>query len=71
MRTTFGKTPSTFRWGVVGSGRLWVTAVLLVGVMVLGYGYFRQNAVGFYAGLIFILVGVLSGVIQILIHGNK
>jgi len=71
MRTTFKKTSPTFRPGVVNKGQLGVAAVLLLGVIVLGYGYFQHSRAGSYVGLAVILVGVLNGVIQILVRDNR
>ena len=49
-----------------GAGFLGLAGFLLAGVLALAYGYFRQNAIGLYGGLVLILAGVLNGVVWIL-----
>ena len=71
MRTTFDRSSPAFNRRVVSGGQLAVAGVLLVGVIVLGYGYFEQNKIGFYVGLAVILAGVLNGLVQILASGGR
>lgn len=39
--------------------------VLLVGVLLVGYGYFRPSTISFYSGLFTIVAGVIFGIIRI------
>lgn len=71
MLATFRKTSPTFKRVVISKGQLAVAGVLLVGVIVLGYGYFQLNKVGFYLGLIVILAGVLNGLMHIMTRRNR
>ena len=50
---------------VVTNGQLLNAIVLLVGVLLIAYGFFHPSAISFYAGLFVILSGVLYGVIGI------
>ena len=60
----------TVRGNIVSQGQIAVAGVLLVGVVALGYGYFAQNRIAFYAGLALTLAGVLNGLVQILARGK-
>ncbi len=71
MRTTFSTSLSTSNRSFVRGGQLVVACVLLVGVIVLAYGYFEQNNVGIFVGLAVILAGVLNDLVRILTHGNR
>jgi hypothetical protein len=42
-----------------------IALVLLVGVLVVGYGYFNSNMAFFYLGLFTTLGGVIFGIIRI------
>jgi hypothetical protein len=48
-----------------------IAAVLLLGIMVLAYGYFYGSKIGLYVGLLVTAAGVLVGVLQIIIRGNR
>lgn len=63
MRSGFYKSSLPLRRGAASRGQLVVAGFLLAGVVVLGYGYFRQDKVGLYLGLAAIVAGVLSGVV--------
>jgi len=65
MRTTLSRSSPAGR-RVAGKGQLLVALVLLVGLCVLAFGFFEDNKVVLYAGLVVTLAGVLNGVIQIL-----
>jgi len=39
--------------------------VLLVGVLLIGHGYFHTSAFFFYSGLFIVIGGVISGIIRI------
>ncbi len=68
---TFSKTSPPSKGGAVSAGQIAVACVLLIGVLVLGYGYFEQNTIALYVGLLVILAGVLNGLVRILMHGNQ
>jgi len=70
MRTTFNRSSSIFRRGIVSWGQLAVAGVLLFGVMMTGHSYFHQNKIGLYIGVVVIMAGLLNGIVQILVHGN-
>lgn len=67
---TIGKSPSVPRRGGVGKGWIVVASVLLVGVMVMGYGYFQQSEAGLYAGVAVIVAGVVTGLVRLLSRGE-
>jgi hypothetical protein len=49
-----------------------VTAtVLLLGVLLVAYGYYRPSHVGLYAGLAVTLLGVLGGTMQIVVSPRR
>ena len=49
----------------VATADLVLAAVLLVGVLILSYGYFYSSMTAFYAGLFIIIGGVIFGAIRI------
>ena len=49
----------------VATTDLILAAILLVGVLIVGYGYFYSSMTAFYAGLFTIIGGVLFGAIRI------
>ena len=42
-----------------------LAVVLLVGVLLVGHGYFHPSTIFFYSGLFIIIGGVISGIIRI------
>ena len=54
----------------VSSGALGLAAVLLAGVLAIGYGYFHPSKVAFYAGLVVTAAGVIIGTIRLVVHGS-
>ena len=46
----------------VDSGFIWIAAVLFLGILVLGWGYFEASRIGFYTGLLLTLAGVFTGI---------
>ena len=52
-------------------GVLIVATVLLAGLIITGYGYFEQDKVSLFIGLVVIVAGVLNGVVRMLVHGNR
>ncbi|RMF99868.1 MAG: hypothetical protein D6741_07740, partial [Planctomycetota bacterium] len=71
MRTTSGNSSATSEAGVVSKRRLAIAALLLVGVTVLGYGYFDHSRIGLFVGLVVVLAGVLNGIIQIVSSDDR
>lgn len=71
MRTSVNRSSRTSRRGISSKGQLALAGVLLLGVFVMGYSYFQQNKIGFYVGLLVIVAGVLNGVVQIVLRGNR
>jgi hypothetical protein len=49
----------------VTKSQLGMAIVVLIGILVVAYGYFRQSKAGLYVGLLVTVAGVLYGVIQI------
>jgi hypothetical protein len=49
----------------VATADLVLAAVLLVGVLIVSYGYFYSSMTAFYAGLFTIIGGVIFGAIRI------
>ena len=52
----------------VATTDLVLAAILLVGVLILGHGYFYSSITAFYAGLFTIIGGVLFGAIRIVVR---
>ena len=48
-----------------------IAAVLLLGIMVLAYGYFYESRIGLYVGLLVTAAGVLVGVLQTIARGSR
>lgn len=55
----------------VDSGFIWIATVLLLGILVLGWGYFGRSPVGFYAGLLLTLAGVFTGIQKLLFSHQR
>lgn len=70
MRTSENRPSRASRRGIASKGQLALAGILLLGVIVMGYGYFQQNEIGFYIGLVVVVAGVLNGVVQIVLRGN-
>lgn len=70
MRTTIRDGSPISKPGV-SKAQLATAALLFVGVMVLGYGYFQQSRVGLFVGLLVVLAGVLNGIIQIVLRDHR
>ncbi len=51
-------------------GQIGVAGLLLIGVIMSGYGYFEQNSTYLYIGIAVILAEVLNGLVRILV-GRK
>jgi Na+-transporting NADH:ubiquinone oxidoreductase subunit NqrD len=45
--------------------------VMLIGIILIGYGHFQNKNIVFYVGLIMTLAGVLIGIFRIVIHGER
>ena len=50
---------------------IFLAAVLLVGILVIAYGYYEESKLVLYLGLTITLIGVISGVFRIVIHPKK
>jgi hypothetical protein len=48
-----------------------IAVVLLLGIMVLAYGYFYGSKIGLYVGLLVTSAGVLVGVLQLVIRNSR
>ena len=48
-----------------------IAVVLLLGIMVLAYGYFYESKIGLYVGLLLTAAGVLVGVLQMVIRNSR
>jgi len=53
----------------VEGGSIGLAGVLLVGILVLAWGYALDSRLPFYAGLFTVLVGVLTGIRRMLAQG--
>jgi drug/metabolite transporter (DMT)-like permease len=51
--------------GRVSRSRLAVAVILLLGIVVVAYGYGRQSDIALYAGLLITVAAVLVGIVQI------
>jgi hypothetical protein len=54
----------------VDRGWITVALVLLVGVVVLAAARISGNRVAFYAGMLVILIGVLTGIQRLIVRGG-
>jgi len=45
--------------------------VMLIGIILIGYGHFQNKNIVFYVGLIMTLAGVLIGIFRIIVHGER
>jgi hypothetical protein len=50
---------------------IFLAVVLLVGILVIAYGYYEESKLVLYLGLTITLIGVISGVLRIVIHPKK
>ena len=64
MRTEHNRKKVTAKYVIIA-------AVLLLGIMVLTYGYFNENKIGLYVGLLVTAAGVLVGVLQIILRSSR
>ena len=48
-----------------------IAVVLLLGIMVLAYGYFYESKIGLYVGLLVTAAGVLVGGLEMIIRGSR
>jgi len=61
---------STIGGSGITRGQLGTATVVLIGVLMLTYGYFHPSKIGLYAGLFVTAAGVMMGVLQVVIHGK-
>ena len=45
--------------------------VMLIGIILIGYGHFQNKDIVFLVGLIMTLAGVLIGIFRIIVHGER
>jgi len=64
MRTTLKRSRAT-------KGQLYLAVVLLLGLLLVGYGYFQESKIGLWIGLLVIVAGVLKGVMHIVTRGGS
>ena len=64
MRATHARLRAT--WDQVG-----LAALLLIGVLLITYGYAQASRVALYAGLFITIAGVLMGVVRMLTSGGR
>ena len=50
---------------------IFLALILLVGILVIAYGYYQESKLMLYLGLTITLIGVISGVFRIVIHPKK
>lgn len=55
----------------VDTGLVWISAVLLVGILALAVGHFTGNRLAFYAGLLVTLAGVFTGIQRLLLRDRS
>jgi uncharacterized membrane protein HdeD (DUF308 family) len=55
----------------VGTGLIWISVVLLVGILVLAAGYFTGNRLAFYAGTLVTLAGVFTGIQRLFLRDRS
>jgi len=48
-----------------------IAVVVLLGIIVLAYGYFYESKIGLYAGLLLTAAGVFVGVLEMIIRGSR
>jgi len=71
MQILSNRHPHHFKTNVVKIGDITIAIVLLIGLIILGYGYLQHFKVAFYVGLIVIIAGVLNGIVQIIISKEE
>ncbi len=71
MYATSGKQASTSATHDISKGQIASAVVLVVGLLLAGYGFFHTHAVALYTGLLLTLVGVLTGLVQLMWQGKK
>jgi hypothetical protein len=55
----------------VSGGTVAMTVVLLLGVLVAGYGALGGGRLAFWAGMLITLAGVMSGVVRLVVQGKR
>lgn len=66
-----GKTGHHVKTNLVPGWQIVISLILLVGLVILGYGYYLENRVAFYLGLMVTVGGVLTGIIQLTQRGGS
>jgi len=57
--------------GQVGASSVRIALVLLLGIIILGWGYSAGNRIGFYVGLLVTLAGVLTGIVRVVLPRGR
>lgn len=50
---------------------IFLALILLVGILMIAYGYYHESKLVLYLGLTITLIGVISGAFRIVIHPKK
>jgi membrane protein YdbS with pleckstrin-like domain len=50
---------------------IFLALILLVGILMIAYGYYQESKLVLYLGLTITLIGVINGVFRIVIHPKK
>jgi hypothetical protein len=55
----------------VDTGLIWISVVLLVGILLVAAGHFTGNRLAFYAGTLVTLAGVFTGIQRLFLHARS
>jgi len=66
MRKAFNQPSPNLQRYVVSKGQFITASVLLLGLILVGYGYFQLKMGILFTGLFLVVTGVINGVLQIL-----
>ena len=58
------------RFSKSGPGYLIMSIILLIGILMIAFGFFRQERITLIIGLIITVAGVLNGILMIVIRGK-
>ncbi len=58
------------RFSKSGPGYLIMSIILLIGILMIAFGFFRQERTTLIIGLIITVAGVLNGILMIVIRGK-
>jgi len=54
--------------GRITLGMTVIAAIMLIGIILIGFGHFENSTIAFYVGLLMTLAGILMGIIRTVIH---